>query len=397
MTTGEKLSSFVTRHPHVAKFTAKLSMHHGLRGVRRTPPQPKLPPRPRMQLLLAVALSLVTTTTIFTEEKPATKPAAPPQSRVPEGVELKANLPYAGNDNPWQMVDLYLPKNRTPDKPLPVVVYLHGGGWSGGSRAGGGMAAGYAASGNYAGVSVGYRLSAEVKWPARIHDCKAAIRWIRGHAKEYNLDPDRIGVTGTSAGGHLVSLLGLTESVKDLRRQHRRIHQPHLEGDVRGELLRPDRHGRTADARRRGTEGRSRSGRAPRALGAREGLQSEDCGRSPEFSKLEINGDKTVVTFGLFGSSALRPFDVLDAVGFAVCGEDKAWHWAKGKVIANNKVELTCDKVSAPIAVRYALADNPVANLFSNEGLPVTTFRTDDFEMTTKPKSPVAPAPAVKK
>jgi hypothetical protein len=93
----------------------------------------------------------------------------------------------------------------------------------------------------------------------------------------------------------------------------------------------------------------------------------------------------------------LRPFDVLDAVGFAVCGEDKAWHWAKGKMIANNKVELTWDKVSAPIAARYAWADNPVANLFSNEGLPVTPFRTDDFERTTKPKSPVAPAPAVKK
>lgn len=188
MTTGEKLSSFVTRHPHLAKFTTKLSMHHGLCGVRRTPPQPKLPPRPRMKLLFAVALSLVTTTAIFAEEKPATKPAtkpaAPPQPRAPEGVELKANLPYAGNDNPRQMVDLYLPKNRTTDKPLPVVVSIHGGGWSGVSRAGGGMAARYVASGTYAGVSVGYRLSAEVKWPAQIHDCKAAIRWIRGHARE---------------------------------------------------------------------------------------------------------------------------------------------------------------------------------------------------------------------
>jgi len=115
--------------------------------------------------------------------------------------------------------------------------------------------------------------------------------------------------------------------------------------------------------------------------------------RSPEFSKLEINGDKAVVTFDLFGSSALRPFDVQEAVGFAVCGEDKVWHWAKGKLVAGNKVELTCDKVSAPIAVRYAWADNPVCNLFSMEGLPVTPFRTDDFEMTTKPKPPVAPAP----
>jgi sialate O-acetylesterase len=119
--------------------------------------------------------------------------------------------------------------------------------------------------------------------------------------------------------------------------------------------------------------------------------------RSPEFSKLEINGDKAVVAFDLFGSSTLRPFDVLDAVGFAVCGEDKVWHWAKGKLITNNKVELTCDKVSKPVAVRYAWADNPVCNLFSNEGLPVTPFRTDDFEMMTKPKPPVAPAPAAKK
>jgi sialate O-acetylesterase len=115
--------------------------------------------------------------------------------------------------------------------------------------------------------------------------------------------------------------------------------------------------------------------------------------RSPEFSKLEINGDKAVVTLDLFGSSALRPFDVEDAVGFAVCGEDKVWHWAKGKIIAGNKVELTSDKVSAPIAVRYAWADNPVCNLYSNEGLPVVPFRTDDFEMTTRPKPPVAPAP----
>jgi acetyl esterase/lipase len=131
-------------------------------------------------------------------------------------VDVKLNLPYAGNDNPRQMVDLYLPKNRATDKPLPVVVYIHGGGWSGGSRAGGGLAAGFAASGNYAGVSVGYRLSDEVKWPAQIHDCKAAIRWIRGHAKEYNLDPDRIGITGSSAGGHLVCLLGLTGDTKEL-------------------------------------------------------------------------------------------------------------------------------------------------------------------------------------
>ena len=119
--------------------------------------------------------------------------------------------------------------------------------------------------------------------------------------------------------------------------------------------------------------------------------------RSPEFKGMEIQGDKAVVTLEMFGS-ALRPFDVQEAIGFAVCGEDKVWQWAKGKLLPGNKVEVWSDKVSAPIAVRYAWADNPVCNLFSNEGLPVTPFRTDDFEMTTKPKPPVAPAvPAAKK
>ena len=92
-----------------------------------------------------------------------------------------------------------------------------------------------------------------------------------------------------------------------------------------------------------------------------------------------------------FGSS-LRPFDVPEAVGFAVCGEDRVWHLAKGKVLGAHQVELESEKVPAPVAVRYAWANNPICNLASQEGLPLTPFRTDDFEMTTKPKSPEAPA-----
>jgi sialate O-acetylesterase len=113
--------------------------------------------------------------------------------------------------------------------------------------------------------------------------------------------------------------------------------------------------------------------------------------RSPEFKEVKFDGKKATVTFDCFGSF-LRPFDVEEARGFAVCGEDKAWHWAKGKILGKDRVELTCDAVEKPIAVRYAWANNPVCNLFSNDGLPVTPFRTDDFEMITKPKPPVAPA-----
>ncbi|HEY5914540.1 MAG TPA: sialate O-acetylesterase [Verrucomicrobiae bacterium] len=107
--------------------------------------------------------------------------------------------------------------------------------------------------------------------------------------------------------------------------------------------------------------------------------------RSPEYKSMEISGNKITLTLECFGSS-LRPFDVNEAIGFAVCGEDKAWRWAKGVLKGGDQVEVSSAEVEKPVAVRYAWADNPVCNLFSNEGLPVTPFRTDDFEMTTKPK-----------
>lgn len=132
-------------------------------------------------------------------------------------VELLLDQPYANNTNPKQMVDVYLPKERHSDKPLPVVALIHGGGWIHGDRLGYAAAAiQLARTGDYAAVTVGYRLTNEAHWPETIYDCKAAIRWIRGHAKEFNLDPDHIGVMGSSAGGHLSSLLGTSGDVKEL-------------------------------------------------------------------------------------------------------------------------------------------------------------------------------------
>jgi acetyl esterase/lipase len=143
------------------------------------------------------------------------RPAGPVQ--VPDAIDVKRDISYAGNDNPRQKLDLYLPKKRTSDQPLPVIVFIHGGGWKGGDKSSGaGNVSRFVASGDYAGVSVGYRLTNEARWPAQIHDCKAAIRWIRGNAKEYNFDPDKIAVWGTSAGGHLVSMLGTSGDVKEL-------------------------------------------------------------------------------------------------------------------------------------------------------------------------------------
>ena len=133
------------------------------------------------------------------------------------GLTALLDQPYAGNGNPKQKLELFLPVKRNSEKPLPVVAFIHGGGWVNGDRLGYAAAAvQMARTGDYAAVSVGYRLTKEARWPAQVHDCKAAIRWIRGHAKEHNLDPERIAVWGSSAGGHLSSLLGTSGGVKEL-------------------------------------------------------------------------------------------------------------------------------------------------------------------------------------
>jgi acetyl esterase/lipase len=133
------------------------------------------------------------------------------------GIEVLRDLPYADTDNPRQRLDVYLPKARKSEAPLPIVVFIHGGGWLAGNKGSGqGNLLRFVKSGDYAGISIGYRLTTEAQWPAQIHDCKAAIRWIKAHAKERGLDPTKIAVWGTSAGGHLVSMLGTSGDVKEL-------------------------------------------------------------------------------------------------------------------------------------------------------------------------------------
>jgi acetyl esterase/lipase len=139
----------------------------------------------------------------------------PPEA--PPDFEVRRDVPYAGTANPKQTLDLYLPK-AAAEKPRPLVVFIHGGGWESGDKGDAflGLLFPLIKDGAFAGASVNYRLTDEARWPEQIYDCKAAIRWLRSHAKELNVDPEKIGVIGISAGGHLVSLLGTSDGVKDL-------------------------------------------------------------------------------------------------------------------------------------------------------------------------------------
>jgi sialate O-acetylesterase len=99
---------------------------------------------------------------------------------------------------------------------------------------------------------------------------------------------------------------------------------------------------------------------------------------NPQFKSMAIEGDTITLSFEHVGSS-LYTFDVKTAIGFVVAGEDKVWHPATARLTSKSTIEVICDQVPNPVAIRYAWADNPVANVYSREGLPLTPFRTDNW------------------
>jgi len=139
---------------------------------------------------------------------------AQPQSapRIPEGVKVERNLVYARTPQKDLLLDLYLPEQA--EGKLPVVLWVHGGAWRSGSKER--CPAVRLVPRGYAAASISYRLSQEAIFPAQIHDVKAAVRWLRANAARYNLDAQRIAAWGSSAGGHLVALLGTSGRVRDL-------------------------------------------------------------------------------------------------------------------------------------------------------------------------------------
>lgn len=113
------------------------------------------------------------------------------------------DLAYVTNGHERQKLDLFMPANV---KNPPLIILIHGGAFRAGSKEN--MRPVPFLRQGYAVASINYRLSGDALWPAQLEDCKAAVRWLRAHAQEYGYDSARFGAHGTSAGGHLVAMLG---------------------------------------------------------------------------------------------------------------------------------------------------------------------------------------------
>ena len=153
------------------------------------------------------------------QNKPPTKPKANSRTTIPaeliDRLESHHDIVYARYGERTLELDLYRPKNAAGQK-LPAIVCIHGGGWWQGTRVSQANLARALADRGFVTATISYRLSGEAPFPAAIHDCKAAVRFLRANADTYGIDADHIGATGLSAGGHLTALLGTSADLEEL-------------------------------------------------------------------------------------------------------------------------------------------------------------------------------------
>jgi pectinesterase len=136
--------------------------------------------------------------------------------QLPVGVIAQKDIIYATlhdtlSGKREMHLDLFRPKKQGK---YPALIMIHGGGWRSGNKSMQVPMAQQIASKGYITVCVEYRLSIEALYPAAVYDIKAAIRYLRSNAKKYNIDPDKIAISGSSAGGQLASLIGTTDTIR---------------------------------------------------------------------------------------------------------------------------------------------------------------------------------------
>ena len=137
--------------------------------------------------------------------------SAPVYPPTPLGIVFLHDVVFGKGGEHDLHAEIAYPKDASV--PLPAVIYIHGGGWIGGSYKQSPIL--HLAQAGYFAASIEYRLDDVAKWPAQIEDCKLGVRWLRANANRYHVDPNRIGVWGASAGGHLVACLGTMADVRE--------------------------------------------------------------------------------------------------------------------------------------------------------------------------------------
>ena len=131
--------------------------------------------------------------------------------QVPDSVIWQAGIVYSTPDG--EALELNIAQPKLGDSSRPAIMCIHGGGFRAGKRESYDALCMKLAEQGFVAVTVTYRLAPKHQFPAAVHDCKAAVRWLRANAAKYKIDENRIGVTGGSAGGHLAQFLGVTAHV----------------------------------------------------------------------------------------------------------------------------------------------------------------------------------------
>jgi acetyl esterase/lipase len=133
---------------------------------------------------------------------------------LPPGVWEVKDVEYGRVGERPLKLDLFMPEKIS--RPVPGLIFIHGGAWAGGSRD---MYRYYTvryAQRGYVCATISYRFYREAPYPAAVQDAKCAVRWLRASAAQYHVDPDKIGVVGGSAGGHLAMMVGYSSDVPEL-------------------------------------------------------------------------------------------------------------------------------------------------------------------------------------
>lgn len=133
------------------------------------------------------------------------------KKKINENVREENNLVYKSIGNRNLRLDIFVPK--TNQKKIPIVIFIHGGGWGSGDKSFQHPLANVIASKGFLCATVEYRLSPEAKYPAAVHDIKSAIKWLKNNAAVYNADSSNVTLLGCSSGGHLAALCGVANSL----------------------------------------------------------------------------------------------------------------------------------------------------------------------------------------